>query len=167
MPHGGAEKGLGPRLRRARRDDIGVLAAVTGGPEAGRIRCLRRILGSLASDVYLALDGAGPRGVVMVAYHRSIARGGLVGTVDVLASLDPPGAVLSREVGGLLLDCVLERARRRGCVSIEAACEDEGLSALFASAGFEGFAARRSLPLRIGDATKVGGSGRRPEPGES
>jgi len=140
---------------------------VTGGPEAGRIRCLRRILGSLASDVYLALDGAGPRGVVMVAYHRSIARGGLVGTVDVLASLDPTGAVLSREVGGLLLDCVLERARRRGCVSIEAACEDEGLSALFASAGFEGFAARRSLPLRIGDATKVGGSGRRPEPGES
>lgn len=116
---GPASGGAGaPRLRRARRDDIGALLAVTGGPEPGRIRALRRILGSLQCDVHL-LDGPGdPLGVVAVGYRRSVAEGGLVATVDLLCLLGDGG---SDPVSALetLAACAFERARRRGCVAIE------------------------------------------------
>lgn len=116
---GPASGGAGaPRLRRARRDDIGSLLPVTGGPEPGRIRALRRLLGSLQCDVHV-LDGpGGPLGVVAVGYRRSVAEGGLVATVDLLCLLGggggDPGAALET-----LTVCAFERARRRGCVAIE------------------------------------------------
>lgn len=141
------------RLRRATRDDVGLLAGISGGPEAGRIRATRRILGSLVADVYLAIEGDGsPCGVFMVAYRRSLSQGGLVAEIDLLQCLGPLPPPVAEEVLALLLDGALRRAQRRGCVAVSVAAEDEARERLLAAAGFEAFAGRRLLPLRKGDA---------------
>lgn len=152
MPRERGETEHRRRLRRATRDDVGLLAGIAGGPEPGRVRATRRILGSLASDVYVAVDGDGPPvGVVMVAYRRSLAHGGLVAEIDLLRCLAPLSPEGRREVEALLLDGALHRARRRGARAVSAAADGEGRDDLLARAGFDSVAGRRVLPLVVGD----------------
>lgn len=153
MPRERAEGDLRRKLRRATRDDVGLLARIMGGPERGRIRTARRILAGLVSDVYLAVEADGsPVGVVMVAYRRSLSQGGLVAEIDLLRCVAPLPPEARDEVVGLLLEGAVIRARRRGCVAIWAAEEDEDRARLLGGSGFEAFAGRRLLPLRTGDA---------------
>ncbi len=136
------------RLRRANRDDVGLLAGIVGGPEPGRVRATRRILGSLAADVYLSIEGDGSTsGVFMVAYRRSLLAGGLVAEIDLLRCLAPIPSPAREEVLRLLLEGALLRARRRGCVAVSAGVDDESRGALLERAGFEAFAGRVLLPL--------------------
>ena len=138
---------LSPRrpsgVRRARRTDIAALLPVVVAPPAARVRALRRLLASLATDVYVQLADDGSEtltGVVAVGYRRSLRHGGLVGTIDTLAALAPTGR---RDEGSAdtadrnlpapaeppqladalleeLLACAAWRAGRRGCVALEA-----------------------------------------------
>src|SRR5215831_2776478 len=122
------------RLRRARRADNPALLECVGGPPAGRARALRRLEKTLAADVYVIDDGERLVGVVAVIYRRSLAEGGLVATVDWLAPLgdddDAPAAI------GALVDCALSRARRRGCVAIDATPGDPRVLDAFRARGF-------------------------------
>ncbi|MFP6664301.1 MAG: hypothetical protein VCC00_08895 [Deltaproteobacteria bacterium] len=118
-------------FRRARREDIHALLALTSGPEAGRIRALRRLLKTLVADIYIRRKNDTITGCVGVLYRRSLAHGGLVATIDTLncTSDEPAGSTE-------LLDFALARARRRGCVSVDFATADPGLEAALASRGF-------------------------------
>lgn len=119
------------RFRRARREDIHLLLPLTSGPEPGRVRALRRLLKSLAADVYLHFEGETPVGCVAVIYRRSLAAGGLVATIDSLAPLAAaPDAETERRT---LLEYALHRARRRGCVAIDAAVDEAAAAAAEAS----------------------------------
>ena len=88
----------------------------------------------------------------MVAYRRSLAQGGLVAEIDLLRCVAPLPPEAGDEVLAFLLEGALLRARRRGCVAIWAAEEDEDRARLLGRSGFEAFAGRRLLPLRTGDA---------------
>jgi len=106
------------RVRRARREDIGALVDCVGGPPPGRVRALRRLLKTLAADVYV-LDRSGSLdGLVAIHYRRSLTHGGMLATIDALM---PLGAAedTRREDLGRLVECALTRARRRGCVAID------------------------------------------------
>jgi hypothetical protein len=106
------------RVRRARREDVGKLAERAGGPAAGRIRAVRRLLKTLVADVYVLERDRGIDGVVAVTYRRSLAEGGLQATIDSLHCLGP-GDAEERQADLLrLLDCALSRAERRGCVAV-------------------------------------------------
>jgi N-acetylglutamate synthase-like GNAT family acetyltransferase len=121
-------------FRRARREDIRTLLALTRGPEVGRVRALRRLLKTLAADIYIRRAGGTITGCVGVIYRRSLAHGGLVATIDTLACLtgEPASVVESIE----LLDFALARARRRGCVGVDFATADPNLEAELKNRGF-------------------------------
>ncbi len=120
------------RLRRARREDIPALVAVTGGPSVARPRAIRRILKTLAADVYVLDRERRVDGVVAVFYRRSLRHGGLVATIDAAATLSGGGdADLAT-----LLDGAIARAERRGCVAIDAAADDERIRNALAARGF-------------------------------
>lgn len=108
-------------FRRARREDIELLLPLTAAPEPGRVRALRRLLKSLAADVYLHFEGSTATGCVAVVYRRSLAAGGLVATIDMLAAL--PAAPDAAAEHRSLVQYAVYRARRRGCVSIDGALE--------------------------------------------
>ncbi|MEO2169605.1 MAG: hypothetical protein ABGY42_16100 [bacterium] len=118
-------------FRRARREDIHALLALTSGPEAGRIRALRRLLKTLVADTYIRRKDGEITGCVGVLYRRSLACGGLVATIDTLSCTggEPAGATE-------LLDFALARARRRGCVGVDFATADPALEAALTSRGF-------------------------------
>lgn len=153
------------RIRRARREDIAALLGVAGGPEPGRVRALSRLTKTLAADVYVLERAAEVRGVVAVAYRRSLARGGLVATIDALQALPPaagtgsratdPDATApgepeeqSRRDAEALLELALTRARRRGCVAIDAAPPSPHLRAALEARGFVAAAVQLVHSLR-------------------
>ncbi len=154
---------LSPRrpsgVRRARRTDIGALLPLVVAPPAARVRALRRLLTSLATDVYVQLADDGTEtltGVVAVGYRRSLRHGGLVGTIDTLAALaptdsgspasaataaeghaaSPPPPPLADALLDELLTCAVWRAGRRGCVALEAPCLPARARATAQRAGF-------------------------------
>lgn len=111
-------KNDGTRVRRARREDIAVLHPVAGGPAAGRVRALRRLLKTLVADVYVVDRGGRIDGVISLNYRRSLRSGGLVATIDVLLAFRE-GAPEKQADIALLIDHGLLRANKRGCVAIE------------------------------------------------
>ena len=156
----GAAAEASARLRRARREDISALIGIVGGPEPARARALRRVLKTLAADVYVLDREHRIEGVVAVFYRRSLRAGGLVATIDALETFatDPE---LDGDDRNALLDHALERARRRGCVAIDAATDGERLQRALASRGFQSATARwmRALPPRTEAPDDEGGEG--------
>lgn len=150
----------GARLRRARREDIPSLLGAVGGVAAARARALRRILKTLAADVYVLDRERRLVGVVAVFYRRSLRCGGLVATIDALESFTD-GEIATRDLA-VLLDHALERATRRGCVAIDATVETEAARRALAERGFGAVSPRleRSLTTATGsppEAKKGGG----------
>jgi N-acetylglutamate synthase-like GNAT family acetyltransferase len=136
----GPEEVRPTRLRRARREDIPALLGVVGGPAAGRARALRRILKTLAADVYVLDRDRRIDGVVAVFYRRSLHEGGLVATIDALASFAhgedgsderSPGADAES-----LLEHAIERAKKRGCVAVHVAIDSASLRSALGERGF-------------------------------
>lgn len=126
---------------------MAVLVAHTGGPAAGRLRALRRLLKTLVADVYV-IDRAGAvDGAVAVHYRRSLRYGGLVATIDAMFSLrSQPDE--RREDLALLAGCALTRARRRGCVEIDACIEAEDARRALQDEGFATGRQRQGRTLR-------------------
>jgi len=154
-------------LRRVRRGDEPSLLGCVGGPSVARTRALKRIARTLAADLYVVDRGDRLVGVVAITYQRSLAAGGLVATVDTLrllgSDLDPVEADGYRN---LLVDCALERARKRGCVSIEVAPSQDGIGELLSVRGFAPADLRFTASLREANsgsqATRSVETGREP-----
>ena len=140
------------RIRRAQRDDIPALLHLVGGPEAGRVRALRRLTKTLAADLYVLDRAAALHGVVAVVYRRSLTHGGLTATIDALAVWGSTGDHVRRRDEASLVACALGRARRRGCVAIDTALPDPGIRTALAAEGFLPAAAQLVLDLRSGEA---------------
>jgi hypothetical protein len=158
---GGAAGEPSGRLRRARREDISALLGVVGGAEPARARALRRVLKTLAADVYVLDRDRRIDGVVAVFYRRSLRQGGLVATIDALETF-------ARDAGGdgatdldALLDHALDRARRRGCVAVDAATDVEPLQRALALRGFQTRTPlwMQALPPRTDALEDEGGEG--------
>lgn len=124
------------RIRRARRDDIPALLHVVGGPEVARVRALRRLTKTLTADLYVLDRTAALHGVVAVVYRRSLAHGGLVATIDALAAWTASSDAQRQHDTAALLACAIGRARRRGCVAIDAAPSEPELRTALAAEGF-------------------------------
>lgn len=139
------------RIRRARRDDIPALLHAVGGPEAGRVRALRRLTKTLAADLYVLDRDATVQGVVAVLYRRSFAHGGLTATVDALATWSSDGDDARRRDEAALVACAIGRARRRGCVAIDSALPEPEIRSALATEGFRPGATVLVLDLRRGD----------------
>ena len=150
MPAPGTEPA--ERIRRARRDDIPALLHAVGGPEAGRVRALRRLTKTLAADLYVLDRAASVDGVVAVLYRRSLAHGGLTATIDALSAWTAYGDAVRRRDEAALLACAIGRARRRGCVAIDTALPHPDIRTALAAEGFLPAAAQLVLDLRRGDA---------------
>ena len=140
------------RIRRARRDDIPALLHAVGGPGAGRVRALRRLTKTLVADVYVLDRAAALHGIVAVVYRRSLAHGGLTATIDALSAWGETGEDQRRRDQAALLACALGRARRRGCVAIDASLPDPDIRTALAAEGFLPAAPQLVLDLRAGDA---------------
>jgi hypothetical protein len=137
--------GTSLRVRRGRRDDMAALRAVLGEP-AVPPRGLRRVVGDLRVDVYVAEDGGGTVvGVVAVTYARSLFRGGMGAVLDGVRARPPAGA---EAVAGLVAFAE-ERARRRGCRRLTA-WPDPADGALRAALVARGYAAGEAFWRELG-----------------
>jgi len=144
------------RIRRARREDIAALLHVVGGPEAGRVRALRRLTKTLAADLYVLDRHAALHGVVAVVYRRSLAHGGLTATIDALEAWSEDGQDQRQSDAAALLACAISRARRRGCVAIDSALAAEQVRTALDAEGFTPTARQLVLTLRDGAAAAAG-----------
>lgn len=141
-------KAKATRVRRARREDIPTLIELAGGPPAGRVRALRRLLKTLTADVYV-IDREGVLGgVVAVHYRRSLAHGGLLATIDAMVPLRP-GDDAGREDLSLLVDCAITRAKRRGCVGIDSSIAADDVRLALREQGFESGPEQLGRSLRL------------------
>lgn len=143
----GRRPGTEVRIRRARRQDVAALLECVGGPAAGRVRALRRLLKTLAADVYVVDRAGAVEGVVAIHYRRSLACGGLLATIDAMMSLRSGEEQRSEDLA-LLADCALERARRRGCVGVDSAVEGAEARRVLGDMGFEAGPERLGRSLR-------------------
>ena len=144
------------RIRRARREDIPALLHVVGGPEAGRVRALRRLTKTLDADLYVLDRGALVHGVVAVVYRRSLAHGGLAATIDTLEAWATGDEDVRRRDAVALLSCAISRARRRGCVAIDTALAADQIRSALEAEGFTPGASQLVLVLRDGAAAAAG-----------
>ncbi len=83
---------------------------------------LRQLIYLPNAAILVALDGRQTLGMAVLSLRPSVAEGGLVGTLDMLA-VEP-----SHELAGVaeaLIDEVIRGARNKGCVMIEATPPDE------------------------------------------
>lgn len=140
------------RIRRARREDIPALLHLVGGPEAGRVRALRRLTKTLTADLYVLDRATELQGVVAIHYRRSLTYGGLTATIDALAAWAAGADEDRHRDRAALLTCAITRARRRGCVAIDAALSPAEIRTLLAAEGFSPGAAQQVLELRMPDA---------------
>ncbi len=131
-----SEAARATRVRRARREDIGVLAETAGGPPAGRIRALRRLLKTRAADVYVVDRNESLDGVIALHYHRSLSRGGLIATLDTITSFRGSDGEVRIDLE-LLMTYALRRADRHGCVAIDCAVAAPEVRKLLNDNGFE------------------------------
>ncbi len=131
-----SETARATRIRRARREDISVLIEITGGPPVGRVRALRRLLKTLAADVYVVDRRGSLDGVVAIHYRRSLAHGGLIATIDSIASLRSRDDEVHEDLE-LLAACALRRAVARGCVAIDCTVTTPEVRNLLDDNGFE------------------------------
>ena len=141
------------RVRRARRQDIGALIDCVGGPRPGRVRALRRLLKTLANDVYV-IDRSGiVLGILALSYRRSLSQGGVLGTIDTLTLLHNDPETMSSDLRRLT-DCALERARHRGCVAIDSNIADADVGRTLSEAGFETGPRQLGRSLRLEEDEK-------------
>lgn len=131
-----SETAKATRVRRARRDDITTLVECAGGPAAGRVRAVRRLLKTLAADVYVLEREGEVCGLVAIHYRRSLALGGLLATIDAILSLRTDETA-ARDDLARLTECALHRAERRGCVGIDSSVADEGARQMLRDNGFQ------------------------------
>lgn len=78
---------------------------------------LRQLLYMPSASVVVALDGRQIEGVAILSLRPSVAFGGLVGTIDMIAV--EPGLASGGPVEALLRE-ISRSARNKGCVAIEA-----------------------------------------------
>ena len=135
------------RVRRARREDIAALKSRVGGPGAGRVRALRRLIKTLTADAYVIDRDGAVDGVVVVVYRRSFSQGGLVATIDALEAMRF-GADEIREDIELLVECAVRRATRRGCVGIDTGVAGEIVRDVLVARGFAVGTAQLGRTLR-------------------
>jgi GNAT superfamily N-acetyltransferase len=83
---------------------------------------LRQIIYLPHGAMIVALDGRMVVGVAILALRPSVAAGGLVGTVDLLAL--EPGYELDGVLEGLLAE-LARTARNKGCVALESELPDD------------------------------------------
>src|SRR5689334_21660879 len=95
------------RIRRARREVIPTLLHLVGGPEAGRVRALRRLTKTLTADLYVLDRASEVRGAVAVIYRRSLAHGGLTATIDTIEAWADDGGGASASGAAALLACAI------------------------------------------------------------
>jgi N-acetylglutamate synthase-like GNAT family acetyltransferase len=147
--HPDQEPSRDERIRRARREDIPALLHLVGGPEAGRVRALRRLTKTLTADLYVLDRASAVQGAVAVIYRRSLAHGGLTATIDTIEAWpDEDTGARARGDTAALLACAIARARRRGCVAIDTALPSTELRATLEAQGFIPGATQLVLNLR-------------------
>ena len=147
MSDEGSETRPAFRVRRARREDIRFLEAHVGGPPAGRIRALRRLLKTLSADTYV-LDRKGTLdGIVAISYQRSFSLGGLIANVDAIESLRSGQAERLADLE-LLTECATQRAKRRGCVAIHMSVTNPDAREVLLNQGFAAGEPRLERTLR-------------------
>jgi ribosomal protein S18 acetylase RimI-like enzyme len=122
-------------IRRGRRTDYAVLAALcswpaTGGPSP---RLFRRAIADLGYDLYVAEEGGRAIGVVAVSYVRTLALGGQRATLEELF-VDP--AKRRAGIGRHLAEFAIGRARRRGARVFEARSADDDGGRFLERVGF-------------------------------
>lgn len=83
---------------------------------------LRQLVYLPNAAILVALDGRQVLGMAVLSLRPSVAAGGLVGTLDILAV--EPGHELAG-VAEALINEVVRSARNKGCVLVEAAAPDE------------------------------------------
>jgi predicted N-acetyltransferase YhbS len=127
-------------VRDARVTDVAritALLASAGGSPFGERRSddvadlLRQLVYLPNATVIVALRGREVVGAAMLSLRPSVAAGGLVGSVDVLAVDQDRG---EDGVDDALLAEVLRSARNKGCVAVEAEGSPDG--ALWTRTGF-------------------------------
>jgi GNAT superfamily N-acetyltransferase len=128
-------------IRRGRRTDYAVLAALCAWPAAGHAsaRLFRRTLADLAYDLYVAEDEGRMIGMVAVSYVRALALGGQRATLEELV-VDQ--GKRRAGVGRQLAEFAIRRARRRGARAFEARGADENAGRFLERLGFRVFGAR-------------------------
>ncbi len=124
------------RVRRARREDIATLVEFVGGPPAGRVRALRRLLKTLTTDIYVIDRDGALSGVIALHYRRSLAHGGLLATIDAMLSLRSGDDATGEDLA-LLADCAHTRALKRGCVGIDSSVSAPDARDTLRKNGFE------------------------------
>jgi GNAT superfamily N-acetyltransferase len=135
------------RVRRSGRRDAPQVRALLG-PGALPERECRRLLASLATDVYVAEDAAGRLvGLVSLAYARSLVRGGWAAVLDGVRTAGHAAGV----VDGLVAFAE-ERARRRGCRRLTA-WVDPADRALRAALLARGYRPGEALARELGETT--------------
>lgn len=147
-----------PHIRRIRRTDLSALmrllaaaSAPLPAPDRRTLHRFRRLVADLGSDLYLALLDREPVGLVHVTYARQLVR---PPTARLECLLVAP-AVRRRGVGAALLAFAEDRARQRGCHSLQWTLPeaDGGSSAFAERAGLlhTGFNVGRCLRPAGGD----------------
>jgi hypothetical protein len=107
---------------------------------------LRQLVYLPSASVLVALAGRQVDGVAVLSLRPSVAAGGFIGAIDLLAI--EPGRELGGPVEPLLRE-IIRSARNKGCVLVEAAPPVEpALSAAMERAGFAGESSRVSLSLQ-------------------
>ena len=141
------------QVRDARLTDIDRITTVVDRAGAGwtavelndAAELLRRMIYLPNAAVLVALDGRTIVGVGVLSLRPSVAAGGLVGTIDLLAV--DPGQHISGVTEALLRE-VTRSARNKGCVLLDASPpEDPAELALWQRAGFVESGVRFSCPV--------------------
>jgi ribosomal protein S18 acetylase RimI-like enzyme len=136
-------------IRRGRRTDYAVLAALCSWPATGggSPRLFRRAIADLAFDLYVAEETGRAIGMVSVSYVRELALGGQRATLENLV-VDP--ARRQAGVGRQLAEFAIRRARRRGVRAFEARCPDEAAARFLERLGFRARGTRSVCALEEG-----------------
>ena len=106
---------------------------------------LRQMIYLPNGSLIVALDGRMVVGVTVLALRPSVAAGGLVGSIDLLAV--EPGHELDGVIEALLAETI-RTARNKGCVMLESELpEDAAVVARWEGAGFTESGPRLRCPL--------------------
>jgi hypothetical protein len=139
------------QVRNARVTDVDGITALLPVTRPGRSPAdaesdadlLRPLVYLPNATVVVALAGRRVVGAAMLALRPSVEHGGLVGTIDLLAS-DPE--LDEATIAGSLIPEILRSARNKGCVRVEV---DEGLGRVsgWSQWGFHGDTPRLSAEI--------------------
>ena len=140
-------------IRRGRRTDLSACQTIlfpdTSDDERRKaeVRHWRRLARDPALDFYVAQQGGGLQGMLLVSYIRRLRQAGWLAVVDIALLPAAPA-----QVGPALLDFAKERARKRACPGLVWLPDSGQSSAQLAPAflrdnGFQQVGAFWSCPL--------------------